>query len=157
MLKKTLLSLALLGAGALGLAAVPGPALAGQTQATAVIEPAGVSIGVRVWDRYRDGPRCYRRYGGCNYYYQGWWYARPWWRVAPPPRYGYGYLPPSPPPVYYDEAPPPYPGYSYDGPTPGGSRHVEWCLQRYRSYNPRTNTWVSYDGEIRRCVSPYSY
>jgi len=47
---------------------------------------------------------------------------------------------------YYDD----YPVRSY------GRRHVEWCMDRYRSYNPRTNTWVSYSGDIRQCVSPYS-
>ena len=40
----------------------------------------------------------------------------------------------------------------YDG---YGSRHVEWCLNRYRSYNVRTNTWVSYSGRVHQCVSPY--
>jgi hypothetical protein len=36
-----------------------------------------------------------------------------------------------------------------------GSRHVEWCLNRYRSYNVRTNTWVAYSGRVHQCVSPY--
>jgi len=30
-------------------------------------------------------------------------------------------------------------------------RSVEWCMQRYRSYNPRTRTWVDYHGRIRHC------
>jgi hypothetical protein len=33
--------------------------------------------------------------------------------------------------------------------------HVEWCLNRYRSYNPRTNTFMGYDGYHHRCNSPY--
>ena len=33
--------------------------------------------------------------------------------------------------------------------------HVEWCLNRYRSYNPRTNTFMGYDGYRHRCNSPY--
>jgi hypothetical protein len=37
-----------------------------------------------------------------------------------------------------------------------GSAHAEWCSNRYRSYKPRTNTWTSYSGQVRRCVSPYS-
>jgi hypothetical protein len=37
-----------------------------------------------------------------------------------------------------------------------GSAHVEWCSDRYRSYRPSTNTWTSYSGRIRRCISPYS-
>jgi hypothetical protein len=28
-------------------------------------------------------------------------------------------------------------------------------LDRYRSYNPRTNTWVSYSGNVNQCNSPY--
>ena len=34
------------------------------------------------------------------------------------------------------------------------NEHVEWCLRRYRSYNPRDNTWVSYSGKVRQCISP---
>ena len=38
---------------------------------------------------------------------------------------------------------------------PAGSRHVRWCLDRYQSYDPSTNTYVTYDGDVRRCRSPY--
>lgn len=39
---------------------------------------------------------------------------------------------------------------------PGLSRrHVDWCKDRYRSYNERTNQWLSYSGRYRQCVSPY--
>ena len=31
------------------------------------------------------------------------------------------------------------------------NRSVEWCMHRYRSYNPRTGTWVDYHGRIRYC------
>lgn len=37
----------------------------------------------------------------------------------------------------------------------GGGGHVEWCLNRYRSYNPRTDTFMGYDGYRHRCNSPY--
>ena len=36
------------------------------------------------------------------------------------------------------------------------SRHVRWCKNRYRSYNVRSNSWVSYSGRVRKCISPYS-
>ncbi|MFN0264332.1 BA14K family protein [Tepidamorphus sp. 3E244] len=36
-----------------------------------------------------------------------------------------------------------------------GSRHVNWCHSRYRSYDARSNTWVSYSGDVRQCRSPY--
>lgn len=38
---------------------------------------------------------------------------------------------------------------------PAGSRHVRWCSNRYRSYDPSTDTYVTYGGDVRRCVSPY--
>lgn len=53
---------------------------------------------------------------------------------------------------YYDND---YGDYDdYDG---GGlsSRHVQWCLNRYQSYNPRYNTWVAYSGKVKKCYSPY--
>lgn len=31
------------------------------------------------------------------------------------------------------------------------NRDVEWCMRRYRSYDPRTGTWVDYHGRIRHC------
>lgn len=31
------------------------------------------------------------------------------------------------------------------------NRAVEWCMRRYRSYNPRTGTWIDYHGRIRHC------
>ena len=33
--------------------------------------------------------------------------------------------------------------------------HVEWCLDRYRSYNPATNTYTGYDGLQHICRGPY--
>jgi BA14K-like protein len=87
------------------------------------------------WDRNRDGRRCSRRYGNCNNYYRGSYYETPWWTlplivgggIIAQDRYRGGY----------------------------GSRHVQWCSDRYRSYNARTNTWVAYGGAVRQCVSPY--
>ncbi|TGQ31288.1 BA14K family protein [Mesorhizobium sp. M00.F.Ca.ET.216.01.1.1] len=33
--------------------------------------------------------------------------------------------------------------------------HVEWCASRYRSYRPDDNSYMSYSGEQRPCISPY--
>ncbi|TPL86065.1 BA14K family protein [Mesorhizobium sp. B2-3-12] len=33
--------------------------------------------------------------------------------------------------------------------------HVKWCANRYRSYNPDDNSYMSYSGQQRPCVSPY--
>lgn len=35
------------------------------------------------------------------------------------------------------------------------NRHVQWCLGRYRSYNPNTDMYFGYDGRYHRCRSPY--
>lgn len=82
------------------------------------------------YDRHRYGHRYRHRRHGYGYYYGGWWYARPWWR---------GPVVVAPVPVR--------PRY--------GSRHVRWCLNHYRSYNPRTDSFLGYDGYYHRCRSPY--
>lgn len=33
--------------------------------------------------------------------------------------------------------------------------HLEWCANRYRSYRPDENSYRSYSGELRPCISPY--
>ncbi|HET7716901.1 MAG TPA: BA14K family protein [Bauldia sp.] len=76
-------------------------------------------------------------------------------RPPPPPVY---YAPPPPPPVVYYPAPayypppPPPPVYYDSGWT---EAHIEWCLDRYRSYNPATNTFTGYDGYQHECRGPY--
>jgi hypothetical protein len=56
-------------------------------------------------------------------------------------------------PRYYRTYPayPAYPAYGY------GNAHVQWCLSRYRTYNPATNTYFIRKGVPAACVSPYSY
>jgi hypothetical protein len=39
---------------------------------------------------------------------------------------------------------------------PMNAAHVEWCSQHYRSYDPADNSYNSYSGVRRECVSPYS-
>jgi hypothetical protein len=34
-------------------------------------------------------------------------------------------------------------------------QHVSWCKERYRSYDPASNTYRSFSGELRDCASPY--
>ena len=33
--------------------------------------------------------------------------------------------------------------------------HLEWCANRYRSYRPEENSYRSYNGDLRPCISPY--
>lgn len=93
------------------------------------------------YHRGRHGPRYGYRYGNYRHYYGGYWYAFPWWLGAAAVAAPY-YATPD----YYDAEP------DYVG-----GDHVQWCLNRYRSYNPRTDTFRGYDGLDHRCVSPYSY
>lgn len=55
---------------------------------------------------------------------------------------------------YYDNGYDDY-GDDYDNGGRVSSRHVQWCLNKYRSYNPRYNTWVAYSGQVKKCYSPY--
>lgn len=35
------------------------------------------------------------------------------------------------------------------------TNHIRWCVREYRSYNPETNEYRSFDGRNRECISPY--
>jgi hypothetical protein len=34
------------------------------------------------------------------------------------------------------------------------AEHIQWCAQRYRSFDPATNSYRSYSGQVRHCTSP---
>jgi hypothetical protein len=145
MLKHSLIAIAAMGAGLIGFSASEASAvtLSPQKPAAATVADNSLLLEVnnhrresRRWDRRRHGDRHYRRSNRYRHYYGGYYYENPWWilpmigaGIALSHRDGYGY------------------GY--------GSSHVEWCLNRYRSYNVRSNTWVSYSGRVHQCVSPY--
>jgi hypothetical protein len=88
------------------------------------------------WERNRDGNRCSKRGGNCRNFHNGYYYETPWWTL---PLIIGGSI----------AANNNYDGGGY------GSRHVEWCSDRYRSYNPRNNTWVANSGRVNQCNSPY--
>ena len=54
-------------------------------------------------------------------------------------------------PYYYQ----PYYAQSYYYAPARSSRHVRYCLNRYRTYDVRSNTFKGYDGYRHRCRSPY--
>jgi hypothetical protein len=87
------------------------------------------------WNRNRDGDRCSRRSDNCRHFHNGFYYQTPWWTL---PLIVGGNLAAN----------------NFDNGDYGNS-HVEWCLAHYRSYNPRTNTWVAYSGQVNQCNSPY--
>ncbi len=78
-------------------------------------------------NRYRARQR------GYNHYYNGFWYATPFWL------YGNDYYEPS---------------YSYGG--SDWELHVDWCHNRYRSYNENRDAFKGYDGRWHKCKSPYA-
>ena len=79
------------------------------------------------YDRRHHGSRYTHRRNGYGYRYGSYWYASPWWLL---------------------------PSVAITVPTHvyGGNRHVNWCLRHYRSYNPRTDMFMGYDGRHHRCV-----
>lgn len=97
------------------------------------------------WDRDRHGRRCSHRNDRCRHYHRGYYYETPWWTL--PLIIGGG--------IAADRAYDDYDDYD-DSYYASADDHVQWCLDRYRSYNPRTNTWVSYSGRMRQCISPFS-
>ena len=149
MLKHTFIALAAMGAGLAGLS---GGTSAFPVQSTPAIENGSSMLLTDVrsrydrnrpvqYDRNRNGMRCGSWSNGCRYQHGGYYYENPWWIV---PVVGAG--------IAIGAAGAYGGGYNDGGGY--GSRHVEWCLNRYRSYNPRTNTWVSYNGRVYQCISP---
>jgi hypothetical protein len=53
------------------------------------------------------------------------------------------------PPPYYGPGPGPY-YYGPPGPGPGGDA-VGYCMQRFKSYDPRTGTYLGNDGQRHPC------
>ena len=93
--------------------------------------------GMARYDRRWHGDRYRYRHGHYRHYNNGYYYGSPWWLLAAPLVAG-AYAAPR---IYNDD--------NY------GGGHVEWCLDRYRSYDPRSNTFMGYDGYRHECNSPY--
>ena len=105
----------------------------------------------RKWNK-RYGKRCDYYNDNCRHRYRGHYYETPWWTL--PVIIGGGIAANN----YYNNGYDDYDDYdNYDGYDGGGmsSRHVQWCLNRYQSYNPRNNTWLAYSGRVKQCNSPY--
>lgn len=145
MLKHSLVALAAMGAGLIGFSGAEASAFPVQKPAIQTDSTSSLLVDVKQrkgknrknWTHYsrsHHGERCRSRRGNCRHYHRGYYYANPWWLL---PMVGAG--------ITLNQRN--YGGY--------GSSHVEWCLNRYRSYNVRNNTWVSYSGEVRQCASPY--
>ncbi len=59
------------------------------------------------------------------------------------PRYYYPYAPGYYPPAYYPPPPPPGAYVEDDG--------IAYCMQRFKSYDPRSGTYLGYDGARHPC------
>lgn len=159
MLKNTFLALAAIGAGILGVSANGANAFTLQQQALVQAGPSPQITEVRDRSEFDGGKLIYHgrhgisddwRYSGvrcdgqsarCNYYHNGFWYQTPWWAM---PMAGAG--------IAIGAA-----GFEFENGYQGvaGGRHERWCMDRYRSYNPRTNAWVSFGGDYNQCISPF--
>jgi hypothetical protein len=92
--------------------------------------------GRRHYDRHRHGPRYSYRRPGFDHYYGGYYYGSPWWIG---PSIGFGIT---------------VPGVTL-GLGSGYSAHVQWCMNRYRTYDPATDTYIPRVGQRAYCNSPY--
>jgi hypothetical protein len=86
---------------------------------------------------YYNGYRGYRHRRHGYRYYDGWWFPAGAFIAGAI----IGNAINNPPPRYYRS---------------GGSAHVQWCYNRYRSYREWDNTFQPYHGPRRQCYSPYS-
>jgi len=95
-------------------------------------------------DRYRSPRGAYR-----HRYTDGYYYANPWWTLGLGLGLGAAIAaePVRPGRVLPDRVRPVAPGRS--------QAHIEWCFDRYRSYNARSDTFTGFDGIVRPCRSPY--
>ncbi|NNJ75229.1 MAG: hypothetical protein HKP56_08720 [Anderseniella sp.] len=88
----------------------------------------------RRYERRKHGERFRKRRSSHRHYYNGFYYANPWWLYAAPV-------------IAYNGAR--YAGSDYE-------LHVEWCEDRYRSYDERRDAYKGYDGYWHACISPYT-
>lgn len=91
------------------------------------------------YNKQWHGNRYRYRHGAYNHYHNGWYYNSPWWIAGP--LIGGALVGAYAAPRVYDD------GY--------GDGHVQYCFNRYRSYDPRTNTFLGYDGYRHECRGPY--
>lgn len=96
------------------------------------------------WNKKHFNNKCFNNYGGCRHYRRHNRFDSSYFYLPLIIGGGFGAF------NYYDDD---YDDdYGYAG---ASSAHVRWCLNRYRSYNPRTNLWRAYSGRKYQCDSPY--
>jgi hypothetical protein len=147
-IRNTLVALGVLAGLSAPAAATP---LAGYSRAAvapAIADASSDIVNVNHRRRCYDG-WCGQRYGRYNYWNDDWRYRRhhrPYIRRHIYPQFYFGLGVPTY--RYYAQ-----PRRYYRG---GGSAHVAWCYDRYRSYRAWDNTYQPYHGPRRLCWSPFS-
>lgn len=91
----------------------------------------------RRYDSRKHGSRHKSRRHGFDLYYDGFYYAQPWW-VGP--GFGIGVT---------------VPEYSAGPHVSLPFAHVQWCESRYRTYHRPSNTYVPRIGVRAQCSSPF--
>ena len=147
-------TLAFTGAGASAAAMLPLSAVAsGDAQGVSdgIIQVGNKKWKNKKWKNRRFSRHCNYQFGGCGHFYRH-RHHRPHYGV--PIIIGGGFGGYNYYNNYYDDD---YGYDDYDDYDGGGlsSRHIRFCLNKYRSYNPRTNLWVSFSGRVKQCYSPY--
>ena len=127
---------AALGAGTIAATAMPADAMTMmmgdpvvQTGNTENIMPVDYKPGMqgnRHWSQMQHGKRCAAPYGKCRHYYRGYYYETPWWTL---PLIVGGVI----------------------ASQNHSNAHVKWCFSLYKSYDPRTNTYLGHDGRRHIC------
>jgi hypothetical protein len=123
----------LLGAGTLALGQASAAPVSGKLGTRVEVAPQVELV------QKRDGKNWWHRHGRRHrdhhhrHFHDGLWFAVPFWLGAAALAAD----------AYDDDD-------DYDG-----DAHLAYCMDRYRSYHPPSNTFMGFDGERHECVSPY--
>ena len=88
--------------------------------------------GNRMWSQNRDGRRCATPFGNCRHFYRGYYYENPWWTL----------------PLIVGGAVASQRDYADNY----GDSHTQACVDRYRSYDPGSDSYLGFDGDRHRCT-----
>ncbi|MGF7160622.1 hypothetical protein FHS85_002253 [Rhodoligotrophos appendicifer] len=105
-------------------------------------------VASRKYNRNEHGQRYRSRHKGYDHYHDGYWYATPWWTAAAVGGAIGGAVLGGVANTVQGV------GNAVTGGAAGGN-HVAWCQERYRTYDPSTDTYVGRGGVKRQCESPY--
>jgi BA14K-like protein len=123
----------LLGAGTLALGQASAAPLSGKLGARVELAPRVELIGNNDGKWWHKHGRRHRDHDH-RHFHDGLWFTVPFWLGAA---------------ALTAEA--------YDDDDDDIDAHIAYCMDRYRSYHPPSNSFMGFDGERHPCVSPYDY